>query len=229
MANRVARRLKGEAVGSGHEALYDTVNRAKHRWLKRVMYDPEAAPTEKNFAYLVTDHLNCVTLDCWPSQRRIADLFGCSTKTVHRMSFALKRHGYLRITRNTHGSYRYAPIFLPEEWDKSDAASRQSSPLELDKNVAESFLGNPSHQSSSNPPASGLTLSKYRSGQRGFYETGVAKRLGEEGFDILARFSEHDDTIVERLCRACADGELGDRELSAARLAAAQLPRRRLT
>ena len=220
--------------GGAHEpeTLYDRVTRQKHRWLKRAMFDCAVSSSEKCFAYLVIDRLNCVTLDCWPSQKLIADQFGWSTKTVHRVSFALKRRGYLRISRNTHGSYRYAPIFLPEDEDKSGGASRQDCPPASDRNVHESSLSILINQSS---PSAGeprlgrppLTMtSNYDKNQRGLYERELARRLGNNGFEVLERLADHDDAIVERLCRAFADGKLGERELSAARLAADQLPKR---
>jgi hypothetical protein len=42
--------------------------------------------------------------------------------------------------------------------------------------------------------------------------------------EILERLAAYDDHVVERLCRAHAEGLLGERELHAARLAAEQLP-----
>src|ERR1700694_1287413 len=57
---------------SGPETLYKRVPRAKARWLRRVMYGTVATSTEKCFAYAVADHLNCVTLDAWPGQLRLA-------------------------------------------------------------------------------------------------------------------------------------------------------------
>ncbi|WJR78733.1 hypothetical protein [Bradyrhizobium sp. NP1] len=206
----------------------------KRRWLKRVMFDRAVGSSEKCFAYLVVDRLNCVTLDCWPSQKLIADQFGWSIKTVHRVALALERRGYLRIIRNTKGSYRYTPVFLPEDQDRSVSALRQNYPPVPDKNVDESFLSILNNQSS---PSAGVSefgkasrrfaASRYDNNQRGRYETELAKRLGNGGFEILERLADHDDAIVERLCRALADAELGERELAAARLASQQMPRKR--
>jgi hypothetical protein len=221
-----------EDGGQGNETVFDRVNRAKHRWLKRVMFDRGTSSSEKCFAFLVVDRLNCVTQDCWPSQRLIADQFGWSIKTVHRVALALERRGYLRIIRNTHGSYRYAPVFVPEDEDKSVGAFRQNCPPVPDKNVDESYLGiliNKSSPSSERSAGKSPTriASNYDRRKRGSYETEIARLLGNGGFDILERLSEHDDAIIERLCRAYADGQVGTRELIAARLAAEQLPRKR--
>jgi hypothetical protein len=226
----VAGRLRGSVK---IEPLAEQVSRRKHRWLKRVMFDHGTNSSQKCFAYLVADRLNCVTLDCWPSQKLIAEQFGWSIKTVHRVAVGLERRGHLRIIRSSNGSYRYAPVFLPENEDKSVGAKRQSCPSFPDKNVDESFLGIPFNQSSpsgeehgaSKRPTKGASI--YDRRRRGSYEADLAKLLGKDGFEVLARLSEHDDAIVERLCRAYADGELGARELIAARLAAEQLPRKR--
>jgi hypothetical protein len=233
MNRQTAHRLKLEDVGPRIESLHDRVNRAKHRWLKRVMFDYGTSSSEKCFAYLVVDRLNCATLDCWPSQKLIADQFGWSIKTVHRVAIGLERRGHLRISRNTHSSYRYAPVFLPEDEDKSVSASRQNCPPVPDKNVEQSFLGILTNQSFSSGregrPGNGPTnfRSSYDRRQRGSYEAELAKLLGNDGFEILVRLAELDDAIVERLCCAYADGELGERAVSAARLAADQLPKKR--
>jgi hypothetical protein len=225
--------MSHQDAGSSTESLYDRVTRAKHRWLKRVMSDHGTSSSEKCFAFLVVDRLNCVTQDCWPSQKTIAEQFGWSIKTVHRVAVGLERRGHLRIIRNSNGSCRYAPVFLPEDEDKSVAAKRQNCPSTPDKNVEESFLGIPINQSSPRADARGAdrwptkAASNYDRRRRGTYEADIAKLLGNDGFEILAQLSEYDDAIVERLCRAHADGELGAREVIAARLAADQLPRRR--
>jgi hypothetical protein len=216
-----------------NETLAEQISRQKHRWLKRVMFDRGTSSSAKCFAFLVVDYLNCVTLDCWPSQKVIADRFGWSIKTVHRVAVALERRGHLQIIRNTQSSYRYAPSFLPEDEDKSGAIMGQGCPPVSDKSVDESFLGILPIQSS---PSEGERKKegslenanpRYDRRKRGFYETEVARLLGNDGFDVLERLSEHGDAIVERLCGAYAAGELGGRELIAARLAAEQLPRKR--
>src|SRR4030088_1717204 len=107
--------MSSNTKGSRGETLYDRVSRQKHRWLKRVMSDPAASSSEKCFAYIVMDKLNCATLDSWPGQALIAQLLGRkSTKTAHRVAFGLERRNHLRISRDPGGFYRYAPVFLPE-------------------------------------------------------------------------------------------------------------------
>jgi hypothetical protein len=214
------------------ETLLDRVNRMKHRWLKRVMSDPGVSPSEKCFAYIVMDRLNCVTRDSWPGQPLIAQQLGRrSIKTVSRIAFGLESRGYQRVNRNTHGSLRYAPVFLPEDEDKPVPTSRQNCPSVPDKNVEESSLDILISKSSPSLGERGKCsrgfASKYERRKRGSYEAEVAALLGNGGYEILMRLSGLDDAIVERLCRAFADGELGARELIAARLAAEQLSRKR--
>src|SRR5260370_24043390 len=123
------------------ETLDEQVRRAKARWLRRVMYETRATSTEKCFAYLIADHLNCVTLDCWPAQSTVAILLGVeSLKTVQRAARGLEAHGYITMKPRGAGStgYRYAPTFLSEDMDKPVAKSGQSSPELVDTAVGES-------------------------------------------------------------------------------------------
>lgn len=62
----------------------------------------------------------------------------------------------------------------------------------------------------------------FNSKERGAIEIKLAAMLGANSWDILARLSAIDDAIIERLCRACAEGFLSERDLAAARLAAEQ-------
>jgi hypothetical protein len=209
------------------EPLIERVNRMKARWLKRVMYDSPATSTEKCFAYLVADHLNCVTLDCWPGQDRVAFLLGRqSIKTAQRAARGLEKLGVLTLRGGGLAGYHYAPNFLAGDADKAVTSKRQDCPPAADKNVDQSLL--PIHSKESSPR--GLSEEKdarstpvYNRRHRGAIEIQLATALGEHGMGILARLSAYDDTIVDRLCRAHAEGELGERELSAARLSAEQL------
>ena len=123
------------------ETLRTCVNRAKARWLKRVMYESTASSTGKCFAYSVADHLNCVTLDCWAGTTRFAQLLGCKcTKTPERAARELQRLGMLTIKNSGRGRYRYAPTFLPADNDKIARARGQNCPSNRDTNVDESLL-----------------------------------------------------------------------------------------
>jgi hypothetical protein len=61
------------------------------------------------------------------------------------------------------------------------------------------------------------------SAERGAIEIKISEMIGPNGLDVLTRLAAMDDAIVDRLCRAYAAGEVGERELVAARLAAQQM------
>jgi hypothetical protein len=209
------------------ETFDERVKRAKARWLKRVMYQSEATPFQKSLAYAIADHLNCVTLDCWPAQLTLCRLLGgVCTKTLQRASSGLAALGLITISRGA--GIRYAPVFQLGDEDKPVQKGGQISPNVEDTDVRESFLEiHLTSDSTAAVPASGRRGSaegrKYRRSERGKVEIELAKFLGSDGFEILARLSSINDAIVERLCRAFACGQLGDRELMAARLAAEQV------
>lgn len=216
--------LGGSADGPSLDQL---VARMKARWLRRVIYGSAASSSQKCFAYAVFDHLNCVTLDCWPSQERLAKLLGfVSVKTVQRAAQGLEDLHLLTISGGGRKGYRYAPIFLPEDEDNPVPSSGRIRPVLPDKSVSESFL-----RIRPNRPASTAAKEEqlrdlgfdYQPRQRGAIELQIAERLGANGMEILGKLSALDDWIVERLCRAHAAGQLGEREINAARLAADQV------
>jgi hypothetical protein len=218
-------------VNASHEPrpLFETVKRMKARWLKRVMYETTASSTAKCLAYAISDHLNCVTLDCWPGQLRLTQLLGRkSTKTPTRTARELEELGLLTLKRDHRNRLRYAPVFVPVDQNNSDAAVANICPASADKNGGESFLPNPSNLSASKGESSegrvcDRELSKYNPRQRGAIEIQIAALLGRDGMGILGRLGWYDDAIVDRLCRAYAEGTLGERELAAARLAGEQM------
>jgi hypothetical protein len=223
-------RLKSSVLETKKETLVDRVGRAKSRWLKRVMYETSATSTEKCFAYSVADHLNCVTLDCWPSQARFAKLLGFKcNRTVQRAARGLAKLGVLTLKRVDNTRYRYAPVFLPGDEDKKVPAPGQLGAPVPDRDVRESLL--PIQNISSEPTEVVADeskralngLSTYRPAQRGAIEMKIAELLGRNGIDVLAKLEEFDAAIVDRLCRAYFDKTLGERELAAARLAADQM------
>jgi hypothetical protein len=210
------------------ETLDEEVRRTKARWLRRVMYDERPTSTAKCLAFLIADHLNCVTLDAWPALSTISTLLGAkSTKTAQRAARNLQALGYITIKpRGECGAgYRYAPTFSSEDMDSSVAKSRQACPSSADTAVTESssdirLKSSPTPSSASahaNAAPSGL---RYHPAQRGKIETYIAQLLGKDGIELLTCLAAIDDAIVERLCRTYVENSLTRRELAAARLAA---------
>jgi hypothetical protein len=212
------------------EALSDQVHRAKARWLRRVMYDSLATSTQRCFAYVVADHLNCVTLDCWVGQLRVARLMRWqSIKTVQRAAANLARLELLALRRSGKGkgNWRYAPVFQPSDWDKPVRRKGQLCPDHMDTDVRESFLEIQLKSDSTAAEVEHTGKGRHQSrsferAQRGGLEIKVAELLGPDGMQLLEILHTLDDQIVDRICGAYVEGRLGERELAAARLAAEQ-------
>jgi hypothetical protein len=216
---------EGPDGSSESEPLFTRVARAKARWLRRVMYGTVANSTEKCFAYAVADHLNCVTLDAWPGQARLAQILGFkSFKTIQRAAAALQDLEVLIVRDTARQQFRYAPVFLPGDEDRIVRASGQLRAEMKDTDVHQSLLLIPINSSSPRKRSSDKRDEEsYRASQRGAIEVQIAAMLGDGGIELLFRLGAIDDSIVERLCRAHAAGALGERELIAARLAAQQV------
>jgi hypothetical protein len=215
------------------EKLDERVRRVKARWLRRVMYQSGATSTQKCLAYAISDHLNCVTQDCWPAQSTLADLLGLrSVKSVQRAARGLVALGFIDIKARSEGDpgYRYVPTFVSADGDKSVPVPGQSCPGGPDTDVGESSLHIQTESSSTSSSGEGVGRGEawrrpFDPRKRGAIELELAKLLGSNGMEILSQLSALDDDIVSRLCRAFSDGAVGRRELAAARLAAEHLPR----
>jgi hypothetical protein len=211
------------------ETLFDKFAREKAVWLQHVMYRTSASPTERCLAYIMCDHLNCVTRDCWPSLERMRERLGCeSCKTVRRAIKGLVIHGVLTTRRDFSGLVRYEPVFLIDR-DKNVPAEGQVRPAKRVTDVHESLLGiQPKLSFPTETADEGteprLRVSRYDRRHRGSIEVELAGLIGSDGMEILSRLGAVDDAIIERLCRAYARGVIGEREIHAARLAAEQLP-----
>lgn len=215
--------------GATGSQLYRKVAAAKHRWLARVMGSPVPL-AQKCLAWAIAENLNCVTLDSWMKQERLKEALSAeTTRTVNRAARGLAEAHFITIThwRRDDGKAtpRYAPVFIDEDWDRNVRRNGQKGPADPDRNVHQSLIENPLDETPAvlgreDGAPSGTAPSR---GQRGKYEVEVAQRLGDNGFDILIKLARLDDRIVQRLCRAQAEGVLGRQELLAARLAAEQL------
>jgi hypothetical protein len=212
-----------------NETLRDRVNRAKARWLKTVMYSKQLQSTQKVFAYVVFDCLNCVTLDAWPAQSTSASWMGCSIKTVQRAADALEAAGYIAVARSRFRNVnnRYAPVFVSGDLDVFVPPDGQPCPQPVDDGGCQSSLSihiKPASAGGQRKSNNNERISKYKRAERGRWEQELSKVLGPNGNEIIDRLATIDDAVVERLCRALCDGQLGSRELEAARLAAYQTP-----
>jgi hypothetical protein len=204
--------------------------RLKEEWLKRVMMIGALPSSHRVLAYFLTDSLNWATMDCWPSHDTIAQWAGMSTKTVQRTMSILEEKKLLAVYRREGSTHplRYAPVYLTETTsDRKIARTGQRCRPELDADVHESFLpiqlkpflqnGLPKEDSNNKAGQPELSFSL---AERGRIEPEVAGLFG--GIDVLYRLATIHDTIVTRLCEAHMRGELDQRQIKAAKLAAKQ-------
>jgi len=206
--------------------------RLKEQWLYRTMCIGSLLPSYRVIAYFVVDHLNWSTMDSWSGQERLAGLVGTSTKTIQRSLDAMEKVRLLTVWRRTGSRHplRTAPNYLPELRDATVPNSGLPGPQGSDTGVHQSFLGILPEPAlvgcrGSELPRTGKRRSArmalaFNPAQRGRIECQVAHLLG--GFDVLSRLAAIDDQIVTRLCQAHCTGNLHERQIKAAKLAAQQ-------
>lgn len=216
---------------AGGSTLSARVTRWKMLWLDSVMGDARLNSTQKCIAYAIASHLNCVTLDCWPSHERLADRLNIkSSKTIQRGLLVLESYSIIAIIRprGKHASCRYAPIFGPVDKDKPVLKRGHLRSSDKDANVHQSYLEIPGESFSTGCQEGHagalprISPPPYPAAERGRLEIRLASLLGANGMDVLATLSAISDSSVDRLCRALHHNELTEREVEAARLAAWQ-------
>jgi hypothetical protein len=203
--------------------------RLKEEWLKHVMMIGALVPSYRVIAYFMTDSLNWATMDCWRSHQTLADLAGTSPKTVQRTTMLTEEKNLITVYRRVGRSQplRYAPMYLVgSSLDSAVDASGRQCPAGMDTGVHQSFLGIQFESSEEGLPKEdyeGVFFPKrlsFNLAERGRIETELATIMG--GFDVLLRLAAIHDDIVTRLCEAHVTGQLGYRQIKAAKLAANQ-------
>jgi hypothetical protein len=223
-----------DAADELDKRLKKRVARAKALWLSRVMYCEDLSSSAKVFAYIVSDCLNCVTLDAWPGQLRCAKQLGKCSKTIGRWATELEIASFIQIRCVLYSrKSRYAPVFNAEE-DKIIRGSGHNCPTEAVKNVPQSSLetsliSSPTQIGALSRADRGsqyiqIVDGQYRPNRRGELEVIIAQRLGRDGIDLLSILNDIDPQLVERLCIEQHYGRLGAEEVLAAKLAAQQAP-----
>jgi Helix-turn-helix domain len=204
----------------------DAFSRQKMRWLNSVFYSQNVTSTACRVAYVIADHLNRATRDCWLAHATIARKLGVSAKTVQRSIRSLKDQRLLSIRYAGAESrkQRFVPAFLEDEAQVNSVLDNgRACPGNGDVNVHQSFSGNLTRSDlAAGQRSSPGSATRVRRNDRGRLEVEVARRLGGDGFEVLDRLAAIDDSIVCRLCEAHAQGALSAADLDAARLAARQ-------
>lgn len=80
------------------EAKNKEKSRSRFTWIYRVMTDPTLHANAKVLAVVIANHAHEDRRDCWPSQVRLAELIGVTTKTVQNLLPSLVDRGYIEIT-----------------------------------------------------------------------------------------------------------------------------------
>jgi hypothetical protein len=204
--------------------------RLKEEWLKRMMMIGALVPSHRVLAYFVADSLNWATMDCWPSHQTMADWAGTSTKTVQRTTSLMEDKTLMAVYRRNRSSHplRYAPVYLVETTSDTEVArTGRRRPPGLDTGVHGSSLVTPFESSVEaglpKEESKGVPVQKclsFNLAERGRLEFEIAPLLG--GIDILLRLAAIHDDIVTRICEAYLTGNLGERQIKAAKLAAKQ-------
>jgi len=187
-------------------------------------------PSHRVLAYFVTDSLNWATMDCWPSHQTMAGWAGTSTKTVQRTTLLMEDKTLMAVYRRNGSSHplRYAPVYLVEATSDTEVArTGRPRPPGLDTGVHQSSLVTPFESSVEDrlpkEESKGVSVQRrlsFNLAERGRLECEIAPLLG--GIDVLLRLAAIHDDIVTRICEAYLRGDLGERQIKAAKLAAKQ-------
>jgi hypothetical protein len=156
---------------------------------------------------------------------------GTSTKTVQRTTLLMEDKTLMAVYRRNGSSHplRYAPVYLVETTSDTEVPrTGRRRPPGLDTGVHQSFLVTPFQSSVEDglpkeENKKGVFVRNYLSfnlAERGRLESKVAPLLG--GIEVLLRLAAIHDDIVTRICEAYLRGDLGERQLKAAKLAAKQ-------
>jgi hypothetical protein len=202
--------------------------RLKERWLFRLMTNGRVLASHRVVAYLASQHFNWATMDCWVSQRVLAQFAGSSDKTVQRAMEALEDDRLISAwrLRGSRQVLRCAAVYSTDE-DVDVREKGHGCPQEMDTDVHQSSLSiqfQSSLRSAGGKRSANQPLGSFPSfipAHRGNLEVQVADAIG--GYDALCRLALIDDAIVTRLCEAQFKGTFDKRLINAARLAASQV------
>jgi biotin operon repressor len=186
--------------------------RNKMKWLNAINYDCALSPMTCRVAFVIADHLNQVSGDAWPSERRISSKLCISTKTVQRSVKELESAGWVDVRRSKgrNISNRYRPRFerlktTETKGGKSDQKYRQGCPQNEDTGVRQTFLGNPL---TTYLEGAGDEKAIFR--DQGMYEQQLIRRLGTNGRQLLEHIAAEDPRCLTQLCWAQKRGDLTD-------------------
>ena len=216
------------------------------RWATAVRHDPRLRPSVHSVAAEISNHANKEG-KANPGKARLSRLIGVSEKTVQRATTALVAYGYLNRHRRIGRSNIYQLMFpvagnataMMRDADAVDLSSGHDRPASQDTNDPETYSRpisltyaasrTASNRQPSRPQTaeeSGLGNEKrsranrtlVNSPNRTSLELALAKKLGNDGFDVLAAIPEY---MLEILFQRQLAGILVPADLQGARKLAA--------
>jgi DNA-binding transcriptional MocR family regulator len=97
--------------------------RIKFVWLRQVFTDPAVSHPACRVAGLLIDHINGATGEAWPSQSRLAEAAGVTTRTIQNALQNLISGGHLKVRRKSGLTNRYQPLLKPANAHSLDGSS----------------------------------------------------------------------------------------------------------
>lgn len=197
-------------------------HRNKMRWLNEINCDFAVSSTAFRIAFVISDFLNSITGDAWPSRRRVAARLNITTKTVQRSIAELERCGWLTVKRSKgrRVTNRYQPRWPPgcaaplmEATDKAVPITGHTSPNMGAENVSQSFLKIPLRNY-----LNGNREKKSHFPDRGTFEERIIERFGPNTRMLLEEISCRSPETLDLICRAEQEGTLTSADLNAVRL-----------
>jgi DNA-binding transcriptional MocR family regulator len=221
--------------------------KSKFLWCKSVWRSPHLSPGAVRTGLEIANHVNVKSGCAWPSEQRLAQLLGCSRKTVQRAVSELvaARLIYRKKQRGRSNQYRLRFEAVEREVagdkthsvDKTACSTGQNCLLGTDEDVPQNQRTNntrnqqgldnkekspfrtksPTHITHSHVRPTSLL----RSPERTRYEAIVVRALGPEGAAIAAALPE---AVLDHLMQLARNIALTHRDVDEAKKYARQTP-----
>jgi hypothetical protein len=96
--------------------------KAKFIWIRQVCSDQTLGHLSCRVAALLLDHINLTSEEAWPSQARLAEAAGVTTRSIQSALHSLRLSGHLAVRRSKGRNNRYRPNFAPANQPSGDGA-----------------------------------------------------------------------------------------------------------
>lgn len=96
--------------------------KAKFIWIRQVCSDQALGHLPCRVAALLLDHINQASEEAWPSQARLAEAAGVTTRSIQSALHSLRRSGHLTVRRSKGRNNRYRPTLAAANKPSGDGA-----------------------------------------------------------------------------------------------------------